>query len=170
MVAFLANTPEALGWFFTNLVQAPELFKVVQKECDALEDGSIIEMDFKKRTPYFYSALFETFRCYVFTGTAAIVTKECTLPGMGDHLFKPGDSIRSLGSASAMDTEVYGPDAAYWKGHRFVGEGEALLKYDLTFGIGRSRKSTINRRAKNSKLIHFVKPVPGELLQSLSCA
>ncbi|KAF2092706.1 cytochrome P450 [Rhizodiscina lignyota] len=138
MVAFLANTPEVLGWFFMNLVQAPELFQVVRAECDALGDDSIIETDFKKRTRYLYSALFETCRCYVFTGTAAIITKECTLPGMGDHVFKPGDSIRSLGSASAMDTEVYGSDAAYWKGHRFVGEGESLLKYDLTFGVGRA--------------------------------
>ena len=140
MIAFLANTPETLGWLFTHLTQAPELLKAVRAECDALGD-SYINANFKQATPLLYSAFFETFRHYVFTGTPATVIKPCKLPGMGDHVFQPGDILHSMGEASAMDVEVYGPDARLWKGHRFVGEGEKLLKYDLTFGIGRSRKS-----------------------------
>lgn len=80
MTAFLANTPEcvlsvlrfkqyadplakrALGWLFTNLVQAPLLLAKVREECDALEEGDIISVDFKKRTPHLYSAMFESFR------------------------------------------------------------------------------------------------------------
>lgn len=57
---------------------------------------------------------------------------------MGDHLFLPGDILHSMGQSAAFDVDVYGEDAKFWKGHRFVGEGESLLKYDLTFGIGRS--------------------------------
>lgn len=143
MVAFLANTPETLGWLFTHITQAPALFQTIRKECDALgDDYSVNSMNFKEATPHLYSAFFETFRMYVFTGTPATVIKPCTLPGMGDHVFQPGDILHSMGEAAAMDTEVYGPDARVWKGHRFVGEkGERLLKYDLTFGTGRSRKS-----------------------------
>lgn len=143
MIAFLANTPETLGWLFTHITQAPELFKMIRDECDALgTDYSVNSINFKQATPHLYSAFFETFRLYVFTGTAATVISPCTLPGMGDHVFQPGDILHSMGAAAAMDVEVYGPDAKLWKGHRFVGEaGENLLKYDLTFGIGRSRES-----------------------------
>lgn len=140
MIAFLANTPETLGWLFTHLIQAPELFKVVRRECDAFRDEDLASINFKTAAPHLHSAFFETFRLYVFTGTPATVTNPCTLPGMGDHVFQPGDIVHSMQEACAMDVEVYGPDAVSWKGHRFVGEGEALLKYDLTFGIGRSRK------------------------------
>lgn len=140
MVAFLANTPETLGWLFTHLVQTPQLYKVVQKECDALGE-SLVTTNFKTAAPHLYSAFFETFRMYVFTGTPATVLRPCTLPGMGDHMFQPGDIVHSMQEACAMDVEIFGSDAQYWKGHRFVGkDGEALLKYDLTFGIGRSRK------------------------------
>lgn len=139
MIAFLANTPETLGWLFTHLVQAPELFKVVKQECDALGD-SLVGVNYKSAAPHLYSAFFETFRLFVFTGTPATVTATCNLPGMGDHVFQPGDILHSMQEACAMDVEVYGPDVRYWKGHRFVGEGDALLKYDLTFGIGRSRE------------------------------
>lgn len=59
---------------------------------------------------------------------------------MGDHVFQPGDVLHSMQEACAMDVEAYGSDAQYWKGHRFVGEGEALLKYNQTFGTGRSRE------------------------------
>jgi cytochrome P450 len=143
MIAFLANTPETLGWLFTHITQAPLLFATIRRECDALLDSidTLASVNFKQATPHLYSAFFETFRLYVFTGTPATVIKECTLPGMGDHVFRPGDILHSMGAACAMDEEVYGPDAGLWKGHRFVGEGEELLKYDLTFGIGRSRRS-----------------------------
>lgn len=142
MIAFLANTPETLGWLFTHITQAPQLFAKIRVECDALgEDYAVNNVNFKQATPHLYSAFFETFRLYVFTGTPATVIQPCKLPGMGDHIFQPGDILHSMGEAAAMDTEVYGPDAWLWKGHRFVGEGgEDLLKYDLTFGIGRSRK------------------------------
>ncbi|KAK8175091.1 cytochrome P450 [Phyllosticta citrichinensis] len=137
MIAFLANTPETLGWLFTHLIQSPKLFGIVRAECDAVGDidGTA---PFLKLTPHLYSALFETCRLYVFTGTPATVIKPTTLPGMGDHVFLPGDILHSMGQSAAMDVQVYGEDAKFWKGHRFVGEGEHLLKYDLTFGIGRS--------------------------------
>lgn len=142
MIAFLANTPETLGWLFTHIVQAPALLAAIRTECDALgATYAVNTTNFKQATPYLYSAFFETFRLYVFTGTPATVIKPCTLPGMGDHVFQPGDILHSMGAAAAVDVDVYGPDARLWKGHRFVGEkGENLLKYDLTFGIGRSRK------------------------------
>lgn len=144
MIAFLANTPETLGWLFTHITQAPALLEAIRAECDALggpDDYVLNNTNFKQATPYLYSALFETFRLYVFTGTPATVIRPCTLPGMGDHVFQPGDILHSMGEAAALDVEVYGPDARVWKGHRFVGDkGESLLKYDLTFGIGRSRK------------------------------
>lgn len=142
MIAFLANTPETLGWLFTHITQAPQLFNKIREECDALgEDYAVNNINFKQATPHLYSAFFETFRLYVFTGTPATVVQPCKLPGMGDHVFQPGDILHSMGEAAAMDIEVYGPDAQFWKGHRFVEEGgEDLLKYDLTFGIGRSRK------------------------------
>lgn len=152
MIAFLANTPEALGWLFTHLVQAPALLAAVRDECDALHSGSsapgeegdyyaLHSANFKRATPYLHSALFETFRLYVFTGTPATVVSPCTLPGMGDHVFRPGDILHSMGEAAGLDVGVYGDDARVWKGHRFVGdEGEGLLKYDLTFGTGRSRE------------------------------
>ena len=139
MIAFLANTPETLGWLMIYIIQAPELFKVIKAECDALGE-SMVTVNFKSATPHLYSAFFETFRMYVFTGTPATVTKACTLPGMGDHVFQPGDILHSFAEACAMDVEIYGSDVEYWKGHRFIGEGEALLKYDLTFGLGRSRE------------------------------
>lgn len=69
---------------------------------------------------------------------------------MGDHVFQPGDILHSMGEAAALDSEVYGEDARVWKGHRFVGVGgdglggDGLLRYDLTFGIGRSRKYSIS--------------------------
>ncbi|KXT03632.1 hypothetical protein AC579_1594 [Pseudocercospora musae] len=137
MIAFLANTPETLGWLMIYIIQAPELYKVIKAECDALGE-SLVTVNFKSATPHLYSAFFETFRMYVFTGTPATVTKPCTLPGMGDHVFQPGDILHSFAEACAMDVEIYGSDVEYWKGHRFIGEGEALLKYDLTFGLGRS--------------------------------
>lgn len=142
MIAFLANTPETLGWLFTHITQAPQLLKKIREECDALgEDYIVNNTNFKQVTPHLYSAFFETFRLYVFTGTPATVIQPCTLPGMGDHVFQPGDILHSMGEAAAMNTGIYGSDAHFWKGHRFVGDdGERLLKYDLTFGIGRSRK------------------------------
>jgi hypothetical protein len=170
MIAFLANTPESLGWLFTHLVQAPELFKVVRAECDAL-GPSIMTTNFKESTPHLYSAFFETFRHYVFTGTPATVIKPCTLPGMGDHVFQPGDILHSMQEACAMDVEVFGPDVRYWKGHRFVGEGEPLLKYDLTFGIGRSRKSkcpTSSTPPVNDT--NIPKPAPVANSRSPNCA
>ncbi|KAJ4391012.1 hypothetical protein N0V93_004625 [Gnomoniopsis smithogilvyi] len=140
MIAFLANTPETLGWLFTHITQTPQLFSRIREECDALgEEYALNSINFKQATPYLYSAFFETFRLYVFTGTPVTVIRPCKLPGMGDHIFQPGDILHSMGEAAAMDIEVYGDDAQLWKGHRFVGEGgEDLLKYDLTFGIGRS--------------------------------
>lgn len=142
MIAFLANTPETLGWFFTHITQAPELFKKIRLECDALgEDYAVNNTNFKQATPHLYSAFFETFRLYIFTGTPATVIQPCTLPGMGNHVFQPGDILHAMGQAAAMDIDVYGDDAQLWKGHRFVEEGgEDLLKLDLTFGTGRSRK------------------------------
>ncbi|KAK8196963.1 cytochrome P450 [Phyllosticta capitalensis] len=137
MIAFLANTPETLGWLFTHLVQSPKLLEKVRAECDAVGDVEPTA-PFLKLTPHLYSALFETCRLYVFTGTPATVVKPTRLPGMGDHLFLPGDILHSMGQSAAFDVDVYGEDAKFWKGHRFVGEGESLLKYDLTFGIGRS--------------------------------
>ncbi|KAK7558996.1 cytochrome P450 [Phyllosticta citricarpa] len=137
MIAFLANTPETLGWLFTHLVQSPKLFATVRAECDAVGDVDGTA-PFLKLTPHLYSALFETCRLYVFTGTPATVIKPTTLPEMGDHVFLPGDILHSMGQSAAMDVQVYGEDAKFWKGHRFVGEGEHLLKYDLTFGSGRS--------------------------------
>lgn len=140
MVAFLTNTPETLGWLFTNLTQAPVLLQAVRDECNNAAAVSS-NTNFKQATPYLYSALFETCRLYVFTGTPATVVRPCTLPGTGDHVFQPGDILHAMGAAAALDVDVYGPDARLWKGHRFVGEkGEGLLKYDLTFGIGRSRR------------------------------
>lgn len=74
MIASLANTPETLGWFFTHITQAPRLFAVIQAECDALgHDTVLANINFKTATPHLYSAFFETFRLYVFTGTAATV-------------------------------------------------------------------------------------------------
>lgn len=163
MIAFLANTPETLGWLFTHLVQAPALLAAVRAECDALHAGGgggggagpvagegkvdeevdydLHSTNFKRATPHLHSAFFETFRLYVFTGTPATVVSPCTLPGMGDHVFRPGDILHSMGEAAGQDVGVYGDDARVWKGHRFVGEaGEGLLKYDLTFGTGRSRE------------------------------
>lgn len=141
MIAFLANTPETLGWLFTHLSQAPALLAAVRAECDALgPDYAVHAVNFKTAAPHLYSAFFETFRLYVFTGTPATVIRPCTLPGTGDHVFQPGDILHSMGEAAALDVGVYGPDARLWKGHRFVGGGgEELLKYDLTFGTGRSR-------------------------------
>lgn len=120
------------------------LFAKVKAECDALPAGSLINFDFKTETPYFYSALFETFRMWVFTGTSAIIKKPTKLPGMGDKVFQPGDNIRQMGQAIGRSTDIYGPDAMLWKGHRFVGEGAELLQYDMTFGIGRSRESSLS--------------------------
>jgi len=139
MIAFLANTPETLGWFFLHITQAPELFKAIRAECDALGDeyGSA-NINFKEATPHLYSAFFETFRLYVHIGTGATVIKPCTLPGMGDHVFQPGDILHALGNSCALNIEAFGEDATVWKGHRFLGDGESLLKYDLTFGLGRS--------------------------------
>ena len=139
VIAFMANTPETLGWLFLYITQAPALFKIIREECDALGED-FVDVNFKVATPHLYSAFFETFRQCVFTGTPATVIKQCTLPGIEDHVFQPGDILSSMGEACAMDAEVYGPDARLWKGHRFLGEGEQLLKYDLTFGSGRSRK------------------------------
>ncbi|KAH9844738.1 Cytochrome-P450 [Teratosphaeria destructans] len=139
MLAFLTNTPESLAWLFDHLVQAPELLQKIRSEVDALESTeSLVNTNFRAATPHLYSALFETFRLYVFTGTPATVLRPCKLPGMGDHVFQPGDILHSMQEACAMDVEVFGDDVQYWKGHRFVGEGEGLLKFDLTFGIGRS--------------------------------
>lgn len=143
MIAFLANTPETLGWLFTHITQASALLAAIRNECDALGSDMppVNSINFKQATPHLYSALFETFRMCVFTGTPATVVRACTLPGMGEHVFQPGDILHSMGEAAAMDVDVYGPDARMWKGHRFVGDGgEHLLKYDLTFGTGRSRK------------------------------
>lgn len=164
MIAFLANTPETLGWLFTHITQAPELFTKIKKECDSLSDDyAVNNTNFKDATPYLYSAFFETFRLYVFTGTPVTVIQPCTLPGMGDHIFKPGDILHSMGEAAAMDVEVYGHDARFWKGHRFIDGGEDdLLKYDLTFGIGRSRAcyhpppTTNNTTLKRILLLHSV--------------
>lgn len=141
MVAFLTNTPETLGWLFTNMTQAPVLLQAVRDECNKDTAAVSSSTNFKQATPYLYSALFETCRLYVFTGTPATVVRPCTLPGTDDHVFQPGDILHAMGAAAALDVDVYGPDARLWKGHRFVGEkGEGLLKYDLTFGIGRSRR------------------------------
>lgn len=141
VVAFMANTPETLGWLFVYVTQAPALCKVIREECDALGEGEdLVQVNFKVATPHLYSAFFETFRQCVFTGTPATVIRPCTLPGIEDHVFQPGDILHSMAEACAMDADVYGPDVRYWKGHRFVGEGDQLLKYDLTFGLGRSRK------------------------------
>ncbi|KAJ7475749.1 cytochrome P450 [Mycena latifolia] len=137
VTAFMGNTPEAFGWLFTNLVQAPVLFAKVREECDALGDGSLVELDFKKEAPHLYSALFESFRMYVMMGTSAIVKKNIVLPGI-NHTFKSGDILKAMGPAAAMSVENYGEDAEYWKGHRFVGEGDHMLQYDLTFSTGRS--------------------------------
>jgi len=104
------------------------------------EGEDLVQVNFKVATPHLYSAFFETFRQCVFTGTPATVIRPCTLPGIEDHVFQPGDILHSMAEACAMDADVYGPDVRYWKGHRFVGEGDQLLKYDLTFGLGRSRK------------------------------
>lgn len=67
MIAFLANTPETLGWLFTHLVQSPKLLEKVRAECDAVGDVEPTA-PFLKLTPHLYSALFETCRLYVFTG------------------------------------------------------------------------------------------------------
>lgn len=141
MIAFLANTPETLGWLFTYITQAPVLFDAIRKECDALPSRDMSEyagLNWKEVAPHLHSALFETCRHYVFTGTPATVVQPCTLPGMGDHIFQAGDILHSMGEGCAMDERLYGSDARLWKRHRFVKDGEKMLKYDLTFGIGRS--------------------------------
>lgn len=174
MIAFLANTPETLGWLFTHLTQAPALLAAVRAECDALPSGgagsgsgageegdyAVHSTNFRRATPYLHSALFETFRLYVFTGTPATVVSPCTLPGMGDHVFRPGDILHSMGEAAGLDVGVYGGDARVWKGHRFVGEeGEGLLKYDLTFGTGRSRECLHPIRPPNQPTSHAPNPL-----------
>lgn len=62
----VANTPEALGWMFTPILQAPALFQVIREECDVLQGDSIVNTNFKTATPHLYSAFFETFRLLCF--------------------------------------------------------------------------------------------------------
>lgn len=120
VTAFMANSPEVLGWLFVHLTQAPALLNVVREECNALGD-SFVEVNFKAKTPHLYSALFETLRQYVFTGTPATVIKSCKLPGIEGRVFQPGDILHAMAEACAMDEATYGPDVRHWKGHRFVG-------------------------------------------------
>lgn len=81
--------------------------------------------------------MFESFRMYVMIGTSAIVKAPIRLPGIS-HTFQPGTVLKAMGPSAAMSVENYGEDVALWKGHRFVGSGENMLQYDLTFSTGRS--------------------------------
>ncbi|KAM0754375.1 cytochrome P450 [Meredithblackwellia eburnea MCA 4105] len=140
LVGFTGNTSEQPGWAFMHMLQSPKLWEVVKAEVDALPSGSLVDVDFKRQTPYLASALQETLRLCtaVFAGRTATDVTE--VEGCST-IFPKGALIRTMSRAASFDVSVWGADADAWIGDRFV-KNTDLYGKELHFGGGVSGSSS----------------------------
>ena len=91
------------------------------------------------------SAIHETLRFVGSVFSGRLVLKPVKLPGI-EGTFPKGSILRAMTRSATFDDSVWGEDAHFYRGNRFVGH-EELLRHLQVFGGGVSacRQSEISR-------------------------